>query len=279
VCFSLGCTTSALETPTGFYSIGGAARTDTDREFPGVPVRPSKSRSAAVHANPPQAETSELTRVPQGRAVAPLAEFACTPRPPRAAWEQLSLLAPPLTRAGRKETSGGMKNGAGEGTHVELVGDGVLLVPRGGDGDAGLRALPQPRERVVRRQPRVPVERQVTRLRGQNRIRGLSLNERDPGEEFHRPRTLVCGSTGVTRVQRGRTLPSATQVSQCSPASQFRSSAHVCPACRADAAPEHSKSTAAARRGARRRRYDACLPIFPIRRSYLEETGAARRTS
>jgi hypothetical protein len=269
VCFSLGCTTSALETPTGFYSIGGAARTDTDRAFPGVPVRPSKSSCTQTHPR----------RRRVGRAVAPLAEFACTPRPPRAAWEQLSLLAPPLTRAGRKETSGGMKNGAGEGTHVELVGDGVLLVPRGGDGDAGLRALPQPRERVVRRQPRVPVERQVTRLRGQNRIRGLSLNERDPGEELHRPRTLVCGSTGVTRVQRGRTLPSATQVSQCSPASQFRSSAHVCPACRADAAPEHSKSTAAARRGARRRRYDACLPIFPIRRSYLEETGAARRTS
>jgi hypothetical protein len=269
VCFSLGCTTSALETPTGFYSIGGAARTDTDREFPGVPVRPSKSRRVSSHASRRDAPWRHLPNSRARRAH----------RGQRGREEQLSLLAPPLTRAGRKETSGGMKNGAGEGTHVELVGDGVLLVPRGGDGDAGLRALPQPRERVVRRQPRVPVERQVTRLRGQNRIKGLSLNERDPGEELHRPRTLVCGSTGVTRVQRGRTLPSATQVSQCSPASQFRSSAHVCPACRADAAPEHSKSTPAARRGARRRRYDACLPIFPIRRSYLEETGAARRTS
>ena len=49
-------------------------------------------------------------------------------------------------------------------THVELLGDGVLLVPRRGDGDPRLRPLPEPRERVVRRQPRVPVERQVPRL-------------------------------------------------------------------------------------------------------------------
>jgi hypothetical protein len=57
------------------------------------------------------------------------------------------------------------KGGRAQGTHVELLGDGVLLAPRRGDGDARLRPLPQPRERVVRRQPRVPVERQVTSLR------------------------------------------------------------------------------------------------------------------
>lgn len=51
-----------------------------------------------------------------------------------------------------------------EKTHVELLGDGVLLVPRRGYGDPGLRPLPEPRERVVRRQPRVAVERQVPRL-------------------------------------------------------------------------------------------------------------------
>lgn len=51
-----------------------------------------------------------------------------------------------------------------EKTHVELLGDGVLLVPRRGYGDPGLRPLPEPRERVVRRQPRVSVERQVPRL-------------------------------------------------------------------------------------------------------------------
>lgn len=84
-------------------------------------------------------------------------------------------------------------------------------------------------------------------------------------------RTLVCGSTGATRVQRGRTLPSATHVSQCSPASQFRSSAHVSPTFRADTtttAPggpgEHSVSikrtdTAA---GTRRRRR-AAGPSLP----------------
>uniref|UniRef100_A0A0A9BRZ4 Secreted protein n=1 Tax=Arundo donax TaxID=35708 RepID=A0A0A9BRZ4_ARUDO len=70
-------------------------------------------------------------------------------------------------------------------------------------------------------------------------------------------RALVRGSTGVTRVQRGRTLPSATQVSQCSPASQLRSSAHVSPTFRADttAAGAHDKrtTTAASRRRGRRR--------------------------
>lgn len=51
-----------------------------------------------------------------------------------------------------------------ERTYVELVGDGVLLVPGRGDGRPRPRPRAEPRERVVRRQPRVPVERQVPRL-------------------------------------------------------------------------------------------------------------------
>lgn len=190
----------------------------------------------------------------------------------------------------------GRRRKEGKGTHVELLGDGVLLVPRRGNGNPRLRPLPQPRERVVRRQPRVPVERQVLHLHththtqthnhnqtrrriggnqpwfpeksdriaildggalsngGGRRRRRLRLREAWMEERLFFCTTLVWGSTGTTRVHRGRTLPSATHVSQCSPASQFRSSAHVCPTFLADttAAGEHSAATTTATAASRR---------------------------
>jgi hypothetical protein len=51
-----------------------------------------------------------------------------------------------------------------ERTYVELTGNGVLLVCRRKNHSACSRLLSQSRERVVRRQPRVPIERQPLHL-------------------------------------------------------------------------------------------------------------------
>jgi hypothetical protein len=160
-----------------------------------------------------------------------------------------------------------MKNGAG-GRARELTLSWSVTVSCWFH--AGLRALPQPRERVVRRQPRVPVERQVTRLRGHKIASGgLSLNERDDIPAKSRTDDDRAPWSAGRRGSRG-----------CSAAARCRRRRSSGPARTSapPAGPTPRRSTAAARRGARRRRYDACLLIF-LAPLVLEETGAARRTS
>lgn len=57
------------------------------------------------------------------------------------------------------------------------------------------------------------------------------------------------GLIGWTRVQRGRTFPLATQVSQCKPESQFLSATHVCPSCLRMSSSETGLSKRKAKKG------------------------------